>query len=190
MTSKLFVATACLALVLPQAAAAAERTAVLAGGCFWSVEHALEKAPGVKDVVSGYAGGRSANPTYRDHEGHLEVVQVTYDPDRITYAQLLDRFFRVIDPTDKGGQFCDRGPSYRTAVFAATPEEKRAAEQVKAQVARTLKRSVATEIRPAARFWRAEGYHQDYAHKNPVNYNAYRVGCRRDARLKAVWAGR
>jgi peptide-methionine (S)-S-oxide reductase len=171
-------------------AAPATRTAVFAGGCFWSVEHDLERLPGVKDVVVGYAGGARARPTYSSHEGHLEAVQVTYDPARITYAQLVDSFFHRIDPTDPRGQFCDFGPSYRTAVFTASDQERQEAQAVKDKVARLLGKPVATRILPAATFWRGEAYHQDYARKNPMNYNAYRIGCGRDAKLKAVWASR
>lgn len=171
-------------------AAGPYKTAVFAGGCFWSAEHDIEHTPGVKDVVVGYAGGTRKNPTYDNHEGHLEAIRVTYDPAKISYPQLVDAFFHHIDPTDPAGQICDYGPSYRTAVFVADPGERSAAEQVKAQVAKILKKPVATEIRPAATFWPAEAYHQDYARKNPLNYNAYRVGCGRDARLKAVWGSR
>ncbi|WP_240609504.1 peptide-methionine (S)-S-oxide reductase MsrA [Phenylobacterium deserti] len=171
-------------------AAAALKTAVFAGGCFWSAEKAMEHVPGVRNVVSGYAGGASRNPNYQNHAGHLEAVKVTYDPSKVSYAQLTDAFFHNIDPTDGGGQICDRGPSYRTAVFVADGAERKTAEAVKAQVSRTLKKPVATEIRPAAAFWPAEAYHQDFARKNPINYNAYRIGCGRDARIKAVWAGR
>lgn len=171
-------------------AAGPYKTAVFAGGCFWSAEHDIEHTPGVKDVVVGYAGGTRKNPTYDNHEGHLEAIRVTYDPAKISYPQLVDAFFHHIDPTDPAGQICDYGPSYRTAVFVADLGERSAAEQVKAQVAKILKKPVATEIRPAATFWMAEGYHQDYARKNPLNYNAYRVGCGRDARLKAVWGSR
>lgn len=186
------IAAAALALGLASAAPAAApyRTAVFAGGCFWSVEHDLEHLPGVKDVVVGYSGGKLRNPTYPNHEGHLEAVKVTYDPAQTSYAQLTEGFFRHIDPTDPNGQICDRGPSYRTAVFVASPEERTAAEGVKAKVAGILKQPVATRILPASTFWPAEAYHQDYARKNPVNYNAYRIGCGRDRRLKAVWAGR
>jgi len=179
-----------LAMASLGAAAPATRTAVFAGGCFWSVEHDLESIAGVKDVVVGYAGGARRNPTYDNHAGHLEAVKVTYDPARVSYTQLVDGFFRRIDPTDARGQFCDHGPSYRTAVFAASPEERQAAEAVKARVARTLGKPVATMVLPAATFWPAEAYHQDYARRNPLNYNAYRVGCGRDAKLRAVWAGR
>lgn len=162
-------------------------TAVFAGGCFWSVEHDLEHLPGVKDVVVGYAGGTAKNPTYQNHRGFLEAVKVTYDPAKTSYAQLVDGFFHHIDPTDDGGQVCDRGPSYRTAVFTATPQEKVAAEQVKAKVGQALKTPIATEVRGPTTFWMGEAYHQDYARKNPGHYFAYRTGCGRDATLKRVW---
>ncbi|CAN7510366.1 peptide-methionine (S)-S-oxide reductase MsrA [Phenylobacterium sp. LjRoot225] len=185
-------AAAAFALLTAQAApaAAALKTAVFAGGCFWSAEHDIEHTPGVAKVVAGYSGGSLRNPTYRDHEGHLESIQVAYDPAKISYPQLVDAFFHHIDPTDPNGQICDQGPSYRTAVFVGSPEERAQAEAVKAQVAKALGKPVATKVLPAATFWPAEAYHQDYARKNPVNYQAYRIGCRRDARLKAVWGGR
>lgn len=182
---------AAVALCASAAPAAPQlRTAVFAGGCFWSVEHEMAALSGVTDVVSGYSGGRSANPTYQNHAGHLEAVRVTYDPARISYAQLVDGFFHRIDPTDPNGQVCDQGPSYRTAVFVADAKEKAAAEQVKAKVARELGRPVVTAVRTASPFWKAEAYHQDFARKNPARYAQYRTGCRRDARLKAVWGAR
>lgn len=192
MDAHRFAAVAALILLLADSAPAAAplRTAVLAGGCFWSLERAMEEVPGVVDVVSGYAGGAVRNPTYEHHPGHLEAVQVTYDPARTGYWSLLAAFFRHIDPTDPNGQFCDQGPSYRTAAFVASPQERQAAEAVKAEVARTLRKPVATRIAPARRFWPAEARHQDYARKHPLSYKAYRIGCRRDARLKAVWQGR
>ena len=150
------------------------KTSVFAGGCFWSAEHGMEKARGVVDVVVGYSGGSRRNPTYEDHEGHLEAIRVTWDPARTTYADLVAAFFRNIDPTDPNGQICDIGPSYRTAVFVVDDAERR----------------VATRILPRSTFWVGEGYHQDYAVKNPAQYNRYRVGCGRDARIRAVWAGR
>jgi peptide-methionine (S)-S-oxide reductase len=166
------------------------RTATFAGGCFWSAEHDTEHLPGVKSVTVGYAGGARPNPTYRSHEGYLESIQVTYDPRLTSYAQLVDGFFHHIDPTDPGGQICDQGPSYRTAVFVTNSQERAEAEAVKAKVARSLGRPVATQVLPAGRFWPAEAYHQDYARKNPAAYAAYRMGCGRDRALKAVWAGR
>lgn len=174
----------------PPAPKSGQATAVFAGGCFWSVEHELEQIPGVVDVVVGYAGGARANPTYRSHEGHLEAVHVTYDRSKLSYEQLVTGFFRRIDPTDPNGQICDQGPSYRTAVFYASGPERDTAQKVKAQVARTLGRPVATEIRPAARFWMGETYHQDFAEENPGRYQAYKVGCGRERALRAVWAGR
>jgi peptide-methionine (S)-S-oxide reductase len=191
MNRPFFAATAALALLTAGAAPAADayRTAVFAGGCFWSAEHDIEHTPGVKGVVVGYSGGARQHPSYENHEGHLESIKVTYDPRQISYPQLVDAFFHHIDPTDPNGQICDQGPSYRTAVFVAGPAEKAAAEQVKAQVARALGHPVATMVLPAGTFWMGEDYHQDYARKNPINYNAYRVGCGRDARLRAVWSG-
>jgi peptide-methionine (S)-S-oxide reductase len=185
-TAAALAALTCLSLA-PPAGAAALKTAVFAGGCFWSAEKAMEGLPGVTDVVSGYAGGALKNPTYENHRGHLEAVKVTYDPARISYAKLVDGFFHNIDPTDAGGQICDRGPSYTTAVFVADNAETATAQAVKAQVAKTLGKPVATRILTGGQFWRAEAYHQDYAKKNPANYNAYRIGCGRDRALKAVW---
>ena len=182
------VLAAVASLLSVEAAESAQlRTAVFAGGCFWSVEKAMEKLPGVTDVVSGYSGGDQRNPTYQNHEGHLEAVQVTYDPARTTYARLVDGFFHNIDPTDAGGQICDRGHAYTTAVFVTTEAERAAAAEVKAQVAKTLGRPVATKVLRASPFWKAEAYHQDYARRNPASYNAYRLGCGRDRALKAVW---
>lgn len=171
----------------PAAQAAALKTAVFAGGCFWSAEKAMEQMPGVTNVVSGYAGGALQNPTYQNHRGHLEAVRVTYDPSKISYAKLVDGFFHHIDPTDAGGQICDRGPSYTTAVFVSDQSETATAQAVKAQVAKTLGKPVATRVLTGGKFWPAEAYHQDYARKNPGSYEAYRVGCGRDRALKAVW---
>jgi peptide-methionine (S)-S-oxide reductase len=192
MKMRLFAAIAAATLFAAEAAPAAGalKTAVFAGGCFWSAEHDIEHTPGVTKVVVGYAGGTRPNPTYQNHEGYLESIQVTYDPAKISYAQLVDAFFHHIDPTDPDGQICDRGPTYRTAVFAADPQERQAAEAVKAQVAKALHQPVATEIRSASKFWMGEAYHQDYARKNPAAYMAYRMGCGRDHALKVVWAGR
>lgn len=166
------------------------KTSIFAGGCFWSAEHEMEKVRGVVDVVVGYSGGAKRNPTYENHEGHLEAIRVTWDPSRTTYPALVAAFFRNIDPTDPNGQICDIGPSYRTAVFVESDAEKRVAEQVKADVARQIRRPVATRILPRSAFWVGEGYHQDYAIKNPAHYNRYRIGCGRDARIRAVWSGR
>ena len=166
-------------------------TAVFAGGCFWCTESDFEHMPGVISAESGYTGGTQANPTYEQvgsgRTGHVEAVRVTYDPRRISYRQLVDRFWPTIDPTDDGGQFCDRGAVYRTAVFA-TPAQKPIAEASRAAAARKLKRGrMLTPIRTAGRFWPAEAYHQDFYKKNPLRYRVYRQGCGRDAKLRAVW---
>lgn len=189
MNKPLFAAVAAASLLLAGAAPAAGplKTAVFAGGCFWSAEHAMEHAKGVKSVVVGYSGGASTRPTYENHQGHLEAIQVTYDPSKTSYSLLVATFFHNIDPTDPNGQICDQGPSYRTAVFVEDAAERATAEAVKAQVARELGQPVATKILPAATFHMGEAYHQDYARKNPAAYNAYRIGCGRDAALKAVW---
>lgn len=167
------------------------QTALFAGGCFWSVERDIEAVPGVVSAVSGFAGGRIVNPTYEQvtagGTGHLEAVEVVYDPARISYGALARRFLRVIDPTDAGGQFCDRGASYRTAIFALTPAQRRDAEAARADANRILRGRVVTPVLGAARFYPAEAYHQDYARRNPLHYNAYRRGCGKDARLRAVW---
>ena len=165
--------------------------AVFAGGCFWSTEQSMEQVPGVVSAVSGFTGGTVANPTYRQvvagGTGHVEAVLVTYDPARIGYAQLVRRFLRTIDPTDDGGQFCDRGASYRTAVFVSRQSEARAARAALAEASRTLGRPVVTPLRRAGRFYPAGAEHQDYARRNPAHYRRYRIGCGRDARLREVW---
>ena len=190
MKTQLFAAVAAATLLLSNAAPAAGalKTAVFAGGCFWSAEHDIEHTKGVTSVVVGYAGGERKNPSYENHGDHLEAIKVTYDPAVISYPQLVDAFFHHIDPTDANGQICDQGPSYRTAVFATNAAEKTAAEQVKAKVGQQLRLPIKTMILGPTTFWMGEGYHQHYADKNPANYMAYRVGCGRDRTLRAVWA--
>jgi len=192
MNKLLFAAAAASTLMLAQAAPAQSKlkTAVFAGGCFWSIEKAFESAPGVTAAVSGYSGGFRPNPTYENHEGYLEAVRVTYDPAKTSYPKLVDYFFRNIDPTDPNGQICDKGPSYRTAIFAGNAEEKQVAEEAKARVQKLLNVPVATQVRNSAPFHIAEAYHQDFAKKNPARYEAYRIGCGRDRALKVVWGGR
>jgi len=167
------------------------QTALFAGGCFWSAERDIEAVPGVIDAVSGFAGGRVANPSYeqvvRGGTGHVEAVQVTFDPARISYGQLARRFLRTIDPTDTGGQFCDRGDQYQTAIFALNGAQRRDAEAARAEANRVLRGRVVTPVRGAARFYPAEAYHQDYARRNPGAYGRYRTGCGKDARIRAVW---
>ena len=162
-----------------------------AGGCFWCVESDFEKAPGVIKVVSGYTGGTGHNPTYDNYSqsGHIEAVQVYYDPTRINYRQLLDVLWRHIDPTDPGGQFGDRGPQYRSAIFYQNDEEKRIAEQSREALAKSgrLSQPIVTEILKLGRFYEAEDYHQDYYRKNPIRYKFYRSGSGRDRFLDKVW---
>jgi peptide-methionine (S)-S-oxide reductase len=163
------------------------RTAIFAGGCFWCVEDAFDKVDGVTETVSGYAGGNLPNPTYSNHKGHLEALRVTYDPSKVTYAELLDHFWRNIDPFDPIGQFCDKGPAYRTAVFVSDDAEKSLAESTKQDIAKRFGKEVATEIRPTSTFTAAEEYHQDYQTKNPVSYKYYKWNCGRAQRLAAIW---
>ncbi|HEY5722652.1 MAG TPA: peptide-methionine (S)-S-oxide reductase MsrA [Allosphingosinicella sp.] len=168
-------------------------SAVFAGGCFWCTEADFDKIAGVISTTSGYSGGRIANPTYEQVSaggtGHIEVVRVVYDPTRVSYSRLLARFFLTIDPVDGGGQFCDRGSQYRSAIFVANRRERAAAEAAKAQAALEIKvpGPIATAILPAGPFYPAEDYHQDYYSKNPARYNYYRYRCGRDARLAKVW---
>lgn len=182
-----------LALILAAPLAQAEtlRTAVVAGGCFWCVEADFDKVTGVKETISGYTGGTVENPTYAQvvskGTGHLEAVQITYDADVISYPQLMKLFFRSIDPTDADGQFCDRGESYTTAVFVADAAERAAAEAAKEEARAALGMAIATTVREAAPFYPAERVHQDYYMKNPLRYLTYRKGCRRDAKVKALW---
>lgn len=166
-------------------------TAMFAGGCFWCMESPYTGVAGVASVVSGYSGGEVANPTYEQvctgATGHYEVVEVTYDASIVTYEQLLDIFWRNIDPFDGGGQFCDRGPQYRAAVFYANDTQKIAAEASKQKYEAYLGKPFVTEILPAAPFYRAEDYHQGFCKRNPGRYGAYRLGCGRDVRLAEVW---
>ena len=180
----------------PRAAGAAvTRSAVFAGGCFWCMEHDMKAIPGVVSVQSGYTGGHVNHPTYEqvssERSGHYEAVKVTFDPARIPYTFLLNRYWKLIDPTDAGGQFCDRGPSYGPAIFVDGPEEQNAAAQSKAMIAKTLPRAkIVVPILPLKAFWPAEDYHRDYAKTHKADYEAYRAGCGRDAVLKRIWAGR
>ena len=178
-----------LLLALAPAVNAETATAMFAGGCFWCMESAYQGREGVSDVVSGFTGGSIANPTYKgDHTGHFEAVQVTYDPSIVSYQQLLDVYWVNVDPLDNAGQFCDKGPSYRSAIFPGTEQEQAWAEQSLATVVdRFAPDKVYTEIRPASTFWPVEEYHQDYYLKNPVRYKYYRWNCGRDQRLKQLW---
>ncbi|HEY7866467.1 MAG TPA: peptide-methionine (S)-S-oxide reductase MsrA [Psychromonas sp.] len=166
--------------------------AVLAGGCFWCMEADFEKLQGVSDVVSGFTGGQLENPTYNgNHQGHYEAVEITYDADKISYQALLDYYWVNIDPFDARGQFCDKGPSYLSAIFVANEQQKKIAEQSKAAIeAQFPDKKIVTPILPAAVFYPIKGdesYHQDYAKNNPVRYKLYRWNCGRDKRLKEIW---
>ncbi len=164
--------------------------ATFAGGCFWCMEPPFEKLNGVTSVVSGYTGGTKARPSYEEVSagwtGHREAVEITYDPKKITYGQLLDVFWRNIDPTDGQGQFCDKGREYLAAIFWHDEEQRRLAE-LSLRNAKKRFTYVATEVLPASAFYRAEEYHQDYYKKNPVRYRFYRAGCGRDAQLRRLW---
>lgn len=186
-----------------KAHAAGAEVLTVAGGCFWCVEADFEGVPGVIDVVSGYTGGTIPNPDYRQvsrgETGHYEAVQIVFDPARISRERLLYLFFRSVDPTDAGGQFCDRGPSYRTAIFVSDPGERRLAEAAKAAAQRDLGRAVVTPILPLGPFYRAEDYHQNYYKGRKIvltrggpkrqssAYKFYRKGCGRDERVRQLW---
>jgi len=183
-----------LLLVQPDLPAQTKREkATFAGGCFWCMEHPFDKLDGVLDVISGYTGGQKENPTYKEvssgSTGHLEAVQITYDPARISYSKLLEVFWRQVDPTDPGGQFVDRGSQYRTAIFYHNEEQKRLAELSKQQLARSgkFKRPIATSIVKATTFYKAEDYHQDYYKQCPIEYGAYKRGSGRDQFLTNIW---
>jgi peptide-methionine (S)-S-oxide reductase len=166
-------------------------SAIFAGGCFWCTESDFDHIPGVVSTTSGYTGGKVADPGYErvsaGGTGHFEAVKVVYDPAKVSYQTLVARYFRTVDPLDGGGQFCDRGSQYRTAIFVADAGERRIAEATKARAAALLRKPIATLVLPAGAFYAAETYHQDYYRKNPVPYRYYRWRCGREARLAAVW---
>lgn len=188
-----------LALLLAMAGSAQAETAIVAGGCFWCVESDFEGVKGVSEVVSGYTGGKSQSPTYDNHEGHLEAVQITFDPAVISYAELMAKFLRSVDVLDAGGQFCDRGNAYTTAIFAQGAAQEKAAKAAVAEAEAVLGQKIVTPVRKAGKFWIAEDYHQDYykgtnivltragPKKQSNAYAFYRKSCGRDARVKAVW---
>ena len=179
----------CLFAGINQAMAA---KTVLAGGCFWCIEADFEKLDGVTDVVSGFSGGKIANPTYHgDHRGHYEVVEITYDPEVVSYREILEHYWLGIDPFDPNGQFCDKGPSYRTAIFVANEEERKIAQASKQAVIEQFpNQKVVTPILAASTFYPVKGdeaYHQDFYKRNPIRYMSYRWGCGRDQRTKEIW---
>ncbi|HRL94523.1 MAG TPA: peptide-methionine (S)-S-oxide reductase MsrA [Pseudomonas sp.] len=167
--------------------------AVFAGGCFWCTEADFDKLPGVLETTSGYIGGSIENPTYEEvssgRSGHIEAVQVRFDPRQTSYAKLLEAFWPTIDPVNGNGQFCDNGPQYRSAIFYLDAEQQRLAEASKTALAASgrLQQPIATVIQAATTFYAAEDYHQDYHTKNPLRYSYYRHGCGRDQRLQALW---
>lgn len=195
--------TIALSVVLGAAAHAATERAIVAGGCFWCVEADFEKVPGVTSVVSGFTGGSLAQPSYADvtagGTGHYEAVEIRFDPAKISYDEVLSLFLRSVDPLDAGGQFCDRGDSYRTAIFVSDTAQNAAAQAAVADAEAQLGRQIVTPILPAAEFWPADEYHQDYYKSRDLvltragpkqkrnAYAFYRQACGRDARVRAVW---
>ena len=174
-------------------ARAATDTAVFAGGCFWCVESDFDTLPGVISTTSGYTGGHVANPSYEQvsgkHTGHAEAVEVVFDPQKISYAQLVEFFWRSIDPTTKDRQFCDAGSPYRSEIFVRGTEQRAVAEASLAALEKSkpFEAPIVTEITDAGEFYAAEDYHQDYYRKNPLRYSYYRYGCGRDARVEELW---
>lgn len=191
-----FITAATSALVLTALTADAQKleTVIFAGGCFWCVESDFDQIPGVVRTTSGYTGGAIENPTYkqvsRGDTGHVEAVEIAYDPSQVTFDDLLTAFWHSVDPTDSGGQFCDRGEPYTTAIFVGNAEEYRAAEKSKQVAEGELGQAIATPIREAGKFYPAEAYHQDYYMKNPVRYRFYRWSCGRNQRVEAIWGDR
>ena len=176
--------------------AAATAKATFAGGCFWCMEEVYDKVPGVIATVSGYMGGHTKNPTYEQigtgRTGHAEVVQVEYDPAKVSYAKLLEVFWRNIDPTQKDAQFCDQGSQYRSGIFFHNEEQRQLAEasRVALQKNKPFRGEIVTEVTKAPMFYAAEDYHQDFHLKNPTRYKFYKTGCGREARLEQLWGKR
>jgi peptide-methionine (S)-S-oxide reductase len=166
-------------------------TAVFAGGCFWSMEKVFDNARGVQRAVSGFSGGTTVNPSYEstfsNPAGHIEAVQVVFDPAVVSYEMLVRLFWHNVDPTAADRQFCDQGATYRAAIFAQTPAQTRVAQASLRQVEARMSRPVVARVRAAAPFYAAESYHQDFARRNPDRYEQYRRGCRRDVRLRELW---
>jgi peptide-methionine (S)-S-oxide reductase len=193
MMKRILIAAAAM-LIAAASSASAQSTekATFAGGCFWCMEEALDKASGVRITLSGYIGGKTRNPTYEavsaGGTGHTEAVQATYDPSKVTYTQLLDLFWKNIDPTVGDRQFCDVGDQYRPAIFYHNAEQKRLAEESKKNLERSGKfKRIAVEIVPATEFYIAEEYHQDYYLKNPLRYKYYKWSCGRAQTLEKLW---
>ncbi|MBA3272203.1 MAG: peptide-methionine (S)-S-oxide reductase MsrA [Acidobacteria bacterium] len=175
----------------PKGASAASATATFAGGCFWCMEPPFDALDGVISTTSGYIGGETKSPTYEQvsggQTGHTEALQIVYDPAKVTYARLLEVFWRNVDAVDGGGQFCDRGPQYRPAIFHHSEEQKQMADTSKQRIAAQLGRPIPVQIVAADTFYKAEEYHQDYYKKNPARYKFYKWNCGRDQRLEKLW---
>ncbi|MCU0903711.1 MAG: peptide-methionine (S)-S-oxide reductase MsrA [Tabrizicola sp.] len=188
-----------LAAMMGLAGAAEAETAIVAGGCFWCVESDFEKVKGVSEVVSGYTGGDLQNPTYRNHDGHYEAVEISFDPGVISYGEVIAKFLRSVDVLDAGGQFCDRGDAYRTAIFVQGAAQRQAAEAAVAEAEAVLGKKIVTPVLDAGQFWIAEDYHQDYYKGTDIiltragpkrqskAYEFYRQSCGRDARVRELW---
>jgi peptide-methionine (S)-S-oxide reductase len=189
----LWVAMSLVILLSTGPAYADSAQATFAGGCFWCMEAPFDQLPGVLSTTSGYTGGNVENPSYWEVSsgmtGHVEAVQVAYDPARVSYEKLLDVFWRNVDPVDEKGQFCDKGGQYRAAIFYHDDDQQRLAETSKGNLQAKFNQPVVTEIRAATAFYPAEPYHQDYYQTHPVRYKVYRFGCGRDQRLNEVWGG-
>lgn len=187
-----FIGLAAFLLLVTPARAAEPQYAIFAGGCFWCVESDFDAVPGVLETISGYAGGKSANPTYKTYEqgGHREVVRIKFDPARVSYAELVNILLRTTDPTDAGGQFCDRGFAYTTAIYALNDAQAMDAKAEKIKAEAELGRPIVTPVEGPARFWPAEEYHQDYAARNPLRYWYYRSSCLRNRTVEALWGDR
>ena len=204
MKKSILAACAAFGLVLSAPAAIAQKPeteaatetaiATFAGGCFWCIESDFDKVSGVLATVSGYTGGKTDNPTYgqvsRGNTGHREALQITYDPKKVTYAQLLTVFWHSVDPIDAGGQFCDRGVPYQTAVFVHDDAQRKLAEASRAQAMKDLGKKIFTPVKPAAKFFRAEDYHQDYHNKKSLRYKYYRWNCGRNQKVEKLWGDR
>ena len=188
---KLLATALALSLLVPASAKATEKQAVFAGGCFWCMEKPFDHLDGVISTISGFAGGHVANPSYdqvsKGDTGHIEVMEVKYDDSKISYETLLETYWANIDPVDAGGQFCDRGHTYTTAIFYTDDDQKALAEQSKAKISEKLGQEIATDIRPLDQFYAAEDYHQNFYETNSIKYKFYRWKCGRDERLDELW---
>jgi len=186
-----FLIASSMASLLNTTAYAETRTAIFAGGCFWCVEKDFEHVAGVVRAESGYTGGSTSNPTYKNHGkgGHIEAVRIYFDPAKVTYTQLLHTFWRSVNPTDAGGQFCDRGHAYTTAIFTENDEQHQQAKMSKQALVdnNPLPAPIVTPVISATKFWLAEEYHQDYYKKSSIRYTVYRRSCGRDSAIRKLW---